>query len=146
MEEPLNGTSDETISPSLEDLYPEEKQPEPPKELSPEEKADLEKNRLQFRTMHDAIADLDIYEAEAVLGMITGSITNAYQNYQANVEVSVLELGEIDEKAQRVVDLVKELDVQRVLVYTNALHNAINQHKYVKTKNWTVKELDIELL
>ncbi len=133
MDETLNGTNESQENPQ-------------PRKLSRKEKAEVEKNRQQFRAIHDAISELDIYEAEAVLGMVSGSVVNAYQNYQEKVGLKELVLAGIDEKAQRIVDICSDLDVQRVLTYTNALHNAINRHKYVKTKDWTVKDLDIELL
>lgn len=143
MDEPLNGTSDETIS---QESKPSEPLIPAPKVLSPKEKVVLEKNRKQFRAIHDALASLDIYEAEAVLGLVTGSVSNAYQMFQDRVQVKELKMAKTDGVAGEILTICNDLDVQRVLAYSEALHNAINRHKYVKTKDWTVKDLDIELL
>lgn len=117
-----------------------------PRQLSPDEEADLLAKRQLFRQLHDLIANKGVYEAEATLGSLTGVVNNAFTALQAQTKVGSLEIKSSDEKEQEIINLLADCDVGTALIYFQALCNAINHHKVTKTKDWTVGSLDIELL
>lgn len=114
--------------------------------LSPEEQADLEKKRALFRSFHDLMADQDIYEAESVLGVITGAVTEEFDRLQDETKMNVLKVKSDNELITKFMELFTDSTVREALVYTTAMNNAVQQHKYIKTKEWTVGDLDIKLL
>lgn len=88
----------------------------------------------------------DIYDAEGQLGALTGLLEMAFQEYQHKVTVKELAPKTKDEKQLLVLEKMKDLTVSEMMTYMNALKNAIETHRFLKTKEWTFKDLEIKLL
>lgn len=138
--------SQEPVNPSSELSSPEQS-PEP-KKLSPVEEADLQAKRLSFRQLHDLVAECEVYDAEAALGMVSGAVQSAYNSYWSKVKVSDLEITCDDAKQSELLTHLKDLSVEQAVKFLEVLNNAISLRltaKIVK-QDVKVKELDIELL
>jgi len=121
--------------------------PPTPKQLSPEEAADLERRRKVFRSIHETFTDLDTYEAEGQLTNLVSYVEANWQAHQSKVKVSdsMAKINE-SELGQKVYELVKDSTVEETVVYLNALNNAIKTERFNKTKTLTVKDIGIKLL
>jgi hypothetical protein len=119
---------------------------EEPKELTEEEKAELERKREVFRTLHDYFLDTDIYGTEGMLGAMEGLLDKALQGYQHKLKVSDVDVETEDVKIKEVAELLKDCTLSEAVSYCRALYNALYQHRYQKTKEMTIRDLEIKLL
>jgi len=137
MDEQLNGTTDELAAAQV---------PEVAKKLSPEEKADLEKKRTQFRKLHDLLAEEDLLATETFLGVLEGAIASSFQALESKVKVEELVITVQNDMMIKAVQILKTLSVQEAVTFTRVLYNKMKGHTMEKTKDWKLKDLEIELL
>jgi len=137
MDEQLNGTTDELAAAQV---------PEVAKKLSPEEKADLEKKRTQFRKLHDLLAEEDLLATETFLGVLEGAIASSFQALESKVKVEELVITVQNDMMIKAVQILKTLSAQEAVTFTRVLYNKMKGHTMEKTKDWKLKDLEIELL
>jgi len=137
MDEQLNGTTDELAAAQV---------PEVAKKLSPEEKADLEKKRTQFRKLHDLLAEEDLLATETFLGVLEGAIASSFQALESKVKVEELVITVQNDMMIEAIQILKTLSVQEAVTFTRVLYNKMKGHTMEKTKDWKLKDLEIELL
>jgi len=137
MDEQLNGTTDELAAAQV---------PEVAKKLSPEEKADLEKKRTQFRKLHDLLAEEDLLATETFLGVLEGAIASSFQALESKVKVEELVITVQNDMMIKAIQILKTLSVQEAVTFTRVLYNKMKGHTMEKTKDWKLKDLEIELL
>lgn len=130
----------------LEQPAQQGQQPEAPKELSPEEVALRDKQRQIFRNLHDFFGETGIAEAEGNLGALEGLLNAKFMETAEKVKVEELGIVPDDEITKSALNILKENTVQDAITYCRALNNAMSHFKHKKTKEWTVKSLEIELL
>lgn len=115
-------------------------------DLSPEEKKEVRRKREVFKALHDFFQDFDIYEAEGKLGALQGSLQTAAENLTKKLKVSELDFESKDEELLKIVDFLKQDSIYDSIIFVQALANACQYHRYQKTKDWKIKDLDIALL
>ncbi len=142
-EETVTAQSDQPAITVSETTVPKEE----PKKLSPEEQADLERRRGQFRALYGAIEALDTYDAEAQLGELLAVITSDWERFQQKNKITDIakEFG-TEELAVKCFEAIKDATVQEAIAYITALGNALQKERYAKTKDIKVVDLGIKLL
>ena len=97
--------------------------------------------------MYQEFKDNNIYDAEGQLGVITGVLNGMWERHQKIVKTKEVERGsDLDAKIVRVLDLVNDLPMNEAMGFISAMANAIQVHRYEKTKQMTVGDLEIILL
>lgn len=116
------------------------------KKLTPEEQRLLEKRRQTFRELHNSFTETPIDDADEQLRLALEAITVDFSKIQDTLTVKKLGTRTKNEKIDLILDILKNQTLSEASAYINAMINAITQHKFLKTKDLTVKELEIKLL
>jgi len=114
--------------------------------LSPLEEADLKKRRAQFKAVYSCFELNGIYDAEQQLSNLEVLVETSFHEQQNKLLVKNLNIKTNDDKEKMVIDIVKDLTVSEAVSYFRALLNAIDHHKFNKTKDIKVEDLEIKLL
>lgn|SRR5574343_39238 len=135
-----NNEEQTNLPPSEQPAQPE------PKELTPEEKVRLEKQRKVFKNLHDVFTETGIFDAEGQLGQAIQEINAKFQKLESTMTVRELSVSPKDDKLKLIIDTLSECTLSDATAYCDVMINAISHHKFWKTKEWKVKDLEIKLL
>lgn len=80
------------------------------------------------------------------MGALEGLLNARFMDLSAKVKVSELDFVPDDEFTKNALAILQDNTVQDAITYVRALNNAMSHFKLRKTKDWTVKDLGIELL
>ena len=110
------------------------------------EQVELTKKRKIFKELHDCFLGNDIYTATGQLGAVEGAIEGTFFELQNKTKIKEIGIKTEDEKIKYVLDVLKGCTASEAVTYCRAMKNAIDQHRYLKTKDLKVEELEIKLL
>ena len=133
---------------NLPNQEPQEKlkQDQPkPKLLSQKE---VKAKRQTFKALHHLIKNLDIYEGQSFADAFRMTIESQYEEHKKKIGVKGLmsKVKVDDDTIKEALKITEKLTVEEAIGYSQVLKNAIEHHKYQKTKDWKVKDLKIKLL
>lgn len=116
-------------------------------DLSPKQKKERDRLRAQFKDLYECFKDLDILDAEGALQELEVGLEALFFALKDKVFVKDFELPEgISDRMKYFIEVIGECTVGEAVTHCRYLANAMNQHKYHKLKDLTVKDLDINVL